>query len=80
MQAETELGKPERIVERSGQQTSKFDGWTAFRSGTQNPGGDSSRPAKCAPSPSNALHRDELAEDWELALARKPLNPIDPLE
>lgn len=27
-----------------------------------------------------ALHRDELAKDWELALARKPLNPIDPLE
>lgn len=27
-----------------------------------------------------ALHRDDLAEDWELALARKPLKPIDPLE
>lgn len=27
-----------------------------------------------------ALHRDELAADWELAMAKKPLNPIDPLE
>ncbi len=27
-----------------------------------------------------ALHRDEIALDWELATARKPLNPIDPLE
>ncbi|UCV16785.1 DUF4160 domain-containing protein [Quatrionicoccus australiensis] len=27
-----------------------------------------------------ALHRDELAQDWELAMARKPLNLIDPLE
>ena len=27
-----------------------------------------------------ALHRDELAADWALALAKKPLNPIDPLE
>jgi hypothetical protein len=26
------------------------------------------------------IHRDELATDWELAQARKPLNPIDPLE
>ena len=27
-----------------------------------------------------AMHRDELAADWALAQARKPLNPIDPLE
>jgi len=27
-----------------------------------------------------ALHRDEIAVDWELATARKPLNQIDPLE
>lgn len=27
-----------------------------------------------------ALHRDELAQDWALAMAKKPLNPIDPLE
>ncbi len=27
-----------------------------------------------------ALHRDELAEDWMLALAKKPLKSIDPLE
>lgn len=26
------------------------------------------------------LHRNELAENWELARARKPLRPIDPLE
>ena len=27
-----------------------------------------------------ALHRDELEADWTLAVARKPLNPIEPLE
>jgi hypothetical protein len=27
-----------------------------------------------------AIHREELAEDWELAQSRKPLKPIDPLE
>ena len=27
-----------------------------------------------------ALHRDELEADWALALLRKPLNPIEPLE
>ena len=27
-----------------------------------------------------ALHREELALIWELAMARKPLNLIDPLE
>jgi hypothetical protein len=27
-----------------------------------------------------ALHRDELAEDWALALEKKPLKPIAPLE
>ena len=27
-----------------------------------------------------ALHRDELESDWALALQRKPLNPIEPLE
>ena len=27
-----------------------------------------------------ALHRDELADDWALALAKKPLKSIDPLE
>lgn len=27
-----------------------------------------------------ALHRDELADDWQRALAKQPLNPIDPLE
>lgn len=27
-----------------------------------------------------ALHRDELAEDWNLAEAGKPLRPIEPLE
>jgi hypothetical protein len=27
-----------------------------------------------------ALHREELAEDWELAQARKPLKPAEPLE
>ena len=27
-----------------------------------------------------ALHRDELAENWALALVKRPLNPIDPLE
>ena len=27
-----------------------------------------------------ALHRDEVAADWALALAKKPLNPIEPLE
>lgn len=26
------------------------------------------------------LHRDELRQDWELAKARKPLQPIPPLE
>lgn len=26
------------------------------------------------------LHRDELAENWELARQRQPLNRIDPLE
>ena len=26
------------------------------------------------------LHRDELLEDWRLALARKPLRKIAPLE
>lgn len=26
------------------------------------------------------LHRDELAENWELAGQRQPLNRIDPLE
>ena len=26
------------------------------------------------------LHRRELAEDWSLAEARKPLNKIEPLE
>ena len=27
-----------------------------------------------------ALHRDDLALNWELAMSRKPLNMIDPLE
>ena len=27
-----------------------------------------------------ALHRDERVENWVLASAKKPLNPIDPLE
>lgn len=27
-----------------------------------------------------ALHRDEWVENWVLASAKKPLNPIDPLE
>ena len=27
-----------------------------------------------------ALHRDELVENWALAAAKKPPNPIDPLE
>ena len=27
-----------------------------------------------------ALHRDQIAEDWTLAAARKPLNPTEPLE
>ena len=27
-----------------------------------------------------SLHRSELAEDWELAKKRLPLNPITPLE
>ena len=27
-----------------------------------------------------AVHRDDIAADWELAMARKPLKPIDPLE
>lgn len=27
-----------------------------------------------------ALHRDELRENWELARAGLPLNPIDPLD
>jgi len=27
-----------------------------------------------------ALHRDELVEDWALALMKKPLKSIDPLE
>jgi len=27
-----------------------------------------------------ALHREELAEDWALALAKKPLKMIEPLE
>lgn len=27
-----------------------------------------------------AMHRDELAENWALAQARRPLNLIDPLE
>lgn len=27
-----------------------------------------------------ALHRDELVEDWALALTKKPLKSIDPLE
>lgn len=26
------------------------------------------------------LHQDELAQNWENALARMPLNPIEPLE
>ena len=26
------------------------------------------------------LHKAELAEDWSLAVARKPLNSIEPLE
>ncbi len=26
------------------------------------------------------LHRDELMADWDLAMAKKPLKPIDPLE
>ena len=26
------------------------------------------------------LHREELAQDWSLAEARKPLNKIEPLE
>ncbi len=26
------------------------------------------------------LHRDELMADWELAMAKKPLLPIEPLE
>ncbi len=25
-------------------------------------------------------HRDELLKDWELAMAKKPLNPIVPLD
>uniref|UniRef100_E6QV52 Transcriptional regulator n=1 Tax=mine drainage metagenome TaxID=410659 RepID=E6QV52_9ZZZZ len=27
-----------------------------------------------------AIHRDDVAADWELAMAKKPLNPIEPLE
>jgi len=27
-----------------------------------------------------AIHRDELMEDWNLAVAEKPLNPIRPLD
>lgn len=27
-----------------------------------------------------ASHRDEIAADWELAMARRPLNQIEPLE
>jgi len=27
-----------------------------------------------------AMHRDELMADWRLALAKKPLNPIKPLD
>lgn len=27
-----------------------------------------------------ALHRNDLARNWELVEARRPLNPIDPLE
>jgi hypothetical protein len=27
-----------------------------------------------------ALHRNDLARNWELVEARQPLNPIDPLE
>jgi len=27
-----------------------------------------------------AIHRDAVLEDWKLARARKPLNPIPPLE
>ena len=27
-----------------------------------------------------ALHKDELLKDWELAINRKPLNKIEPLE
>ena len=26
-----------------------------------------------------AIHRDELMEDWKLAVAKKPLRPITPL-
>ena len=26
------------------------------------------------------IHRDELMADWELAMAKKPLNSIEPLE
>ncbi|MES2771380.1 MAG: DUF4160 domain-containing protein [Pseudomonadota bacterium] len=26
------------------------------------------------------LRRDDIADDWELAMARKPLKPIEPLE
>lgn len=26
------------------------------------------------------IHRDELMEDWKLAAAEKPLNPIKPLD
>lgn len=26
------------------------------------------------------LHQNELARNWDLLLARQPLNPIDPLE
>jgi hypothetical protein len=27
-----------------------------------------------------ALHREEIEQDWNLALQKKPLNPIPPLE
>jgi len=27
-----------------------------------------------------AIHRDEIQEDWTLAMDRKPLKPISPLE
>ena len=26
------------------------------------------------------IHKDELADNWELALQKRPLKPIDPLE
>lgn len=27
-----------------------------------------------------ALHRDELADDWQRAQSKQPINPIEPLE